>query len=149
SGSPQSRGGSQVGPTRLALARNQDKGASSGANEVSLKNAKRVVLPNGLVLLLYENHRLPLLVAQAHVRHTQILEPEDKAGVAALVGSLLDEGTKEHSGPQIAEMIENVGGTLSMSAEGGAVNVLSDHRDLALKLLLECLSQPKFDKEEF
>jgi zinc protease len=122
---------------------------SGGGSEVSLKDARRVELPNGLVLLLYENHRLPLFVAQAEVRHTQILEPDDKAGVAALVGSLLDEGTKQHSGEEIAEMIEDVGATLTMASDGGSVRALSNHRDLALRMVLECLMSPKFDKEEF
>src|SRR5262249_47589900 len=35
----------------------------------SLKNAERVELPNGLVLLLLEDHRLPIVAAQAYVRH--------------------------------------------------------------------------------
>ena len=37
--------------------------AGGGAGEFSLKDAKRFVLPNGLTLLLWENHRLPIVVA--------------------------------------------------------------------------------------
>ena len=61
----------------------------------------------------------------------------------------LDEGTAKHTGPQIAEMIEDVGGTLSMGATGGSVHVLAPHRHLGLELLLECLAQPNFPKEAF
>lgn len=119
------------------------------AGAMSLNQAKRVVLPNGLVLLLLENHRLPLVVAQASVKHAALLEPEDKAGVSTLTGSLLDEGTAAHGGPEIAELIENVGGSLNLASSGGSVRVLSPHRKLGLSLLLECLSQPSFPKEAF
>jgi zinc protease len=122
---------------------------SEGGTALSLKDAKRVTLPNGIVLLLLENHRLPIVVADASVRHTHLLEPEDKAGVAALIGYLLDEGTTKHTGPEIAEMIETAGGTLSMSSSGGSIKILAPERSLALGLLFECLSQPAFPKEAF
>src|SRR5262249_11409369 len=125
------------------------RSASEGNAALALKDAKRVELPNGLVLLLLENHRLPIVAAEASVRHTHLLEPEDKAGVAALVGYLLDEGTAKHSGPEIAELIENAGGTLSMSSSGGGIRVLSPQRSLALGLLFACLRQPAFPKEAF
>ena len=64
-----------------------------------------VQLDNGVTLLLFENHRLPIVVAAASVRHTRLLEPAAKAGVAELTGRLLDEGTDQQRGQQIAEMI--------------------------------------------
>src|SRR5262249_11607659 len=76
---------------------------AAGPAGISLKDAQRVELPNGLVLLLYENHRLPIVVADASVRDVHLREPEDKAGVAVLTGRLLDEGTAKHTGQQIAE----------------------------------------------
>ena len=115
----------------------------------SLHDVKRVVLPNGLVLLLLENHRLPIVHASAHVNHVGLLEPAEKSGVAALTGSLLDEGTAKHTGPEIAELIENVGGALGMSESGGSVSVLSNDRHLGLELLLECLTQSNFPKDSF
>jgi zinc protease len=121
----------------------------AGGGGLSLKEARRVELPNGLVLLLFENHRLPIITAEALVRHVTLLEPPDKAGVAALTGYLLDEGTTKHTGPEIAELIENVGGQLSLNSSGGSVRVLTPHRHLGLQLLLECLTQPNFPKDAF
>jgi zinc protease len=140
----------QAVPSLTYAARRQlAQNASEGSSAFSFKNAKRVELPNGLVLLLLENHRLPIIVADASVRHVQMLEPPDKAGVAALIGNLLDEGTAKHSSAEIAEMIENVGGTLAMSSSGGSVHVLAPQRTLGLELLFECLSQPTFPKDAF
>lgn len=124
--------------------RAEDKGQG-----FSLEKAKRVVLDNGLTLLLYENHRLPIVAANAYVRNVRLDEPEQQAGVATLTGMLLDEGTAKHSGTQIATAIEGVGGSLELSTSGGSVRVLAPDRDLGLGLLLECLSQANFPEDAF
>ncbi|HEV3118997.1 MAG TPA: insulinase family protein, partial [Gemmataceae bacterium] len=118
---------------RRAPSRSLDTAA--GAAAFSLKDTQRVVLPNGLTLLLLENHRLPIVVADASLRWVGLLEPDAKLGVAKLTGDLLDEGTAKHSGPQIAEMIENVGGSLSFGSSSGSVKVLSPDKSLGLELL--------------
>jgi zinc protease len=120
-----------------------------GGSAFPVKDRKRVVLPNGLVLLLYENRRLPVVYAQASVRDVSLYEPEDKLGVAALLGYMLDEGTKKHTGTEIAEMIEDVGGLLELTSSGGSVRVLTPNRSLGLGLLCECLMQPSFPKDAF
>jgi zinc protease len=125
------------------------RAGEGGRGAVNLKDARRVVLPNGLTLLLYENRRLPNVVAEVLVRNVRLLEPQAKAGVAALTGALLDEGTARHSGPQIAELIEDVGGSLDLDLNGGTLKVLAPDRALGLGLLFECLTQPTFPEEEF
>ncbi|HZU37490.1 MAG TPA: pitrilysin family protein, partial [Gemmataceae bacterium] len=115
----------------------------------SLKKVKRVVLPNGLTLLLFEDHRLPIFVAETYVKGVRLLEPVNKSGLATLTGRLLDEGTDRHSGPKIAELIEDVGGNLGFGASGGSVRTLSPDRHLGLELLFECLSRPAFPDEAF
>ncbi|MBY0526509.1 MAG: insulinase family protein [Gemmataceae bacterium] len=115
----------------------------------SFEGAQKVVLPNGMTLLLLENRRLPIVVAQAHVANPRLHEPADKSGVGNLVGRLLDEGTTKHTGQEIAELIENTGGSLSLSSEGGSVKVLSPDRKLGLGLLFECLATPSFPKDAF
>ncbi len=114
-----------------------------------LKDVKRVELPNGLTLLLYEDHRLPIITAEAQLRRVNAYEADDKLGVAALTGLLLQEGTAKHTGPEIADMIESVGGSLELSSAGGTVKVLSPNRALGLGLLMECLTQPAFAPDAF
>jgi zinc protease len=113
-----------------------------------LKSARTIVLDNGLKLLLLENHRLPIVVAQAHIGRVKLYEPADKVGVATLMGMAIDEGTTTRPGPKIAELIENAGGSLDMHASGGSVKVLADDVDLGLDLLLDCLMNPAFGKDE-
>lgn len=118
-------------------------------SKFSLEPAQRHVLANGLVVWLWEDHRLPMVVVQAEVTDVRLREPSDKAGVAALVGSLLDEGTRKHTGPQIAELIENTGGSLTLHSSGGQLQVLRPDLDQGLSLLIECLTQPTFPNEAF
>jgi zinc protease len=123
------------------------QGKDAPIQRFNLRRAQRVVLDNGLTLLLLENRRLPIVVAEAFVRNGRLLEPEAQAGVAHLAGALLDEGTDKHTGPQIAELIEDVGGSLDFTSSGGDVQVLSGDRSLGLKLLLECLARPAFPQD--
>ncbi len=141
-------------PNRSPLFRSASHGLNSavegaGTGGFTLTAAKRVVLPNGLTVILLEDHRLPIVVADVELSEVSLREPAEKAGVAALMGSLLDEGTDKHTGKQIAAAIENTGGTLSMSSSGGSLKVLTPDTDLGLGLLFECLTRPTFPAEAF
>ncbi|HKB00744.1 MAG TPA: pitrilysin family protein [Gemmataceae bacterium] len=121
---------------------------SKGSANFDLKAAKTVVLDNGLKLLLLENHRLPIVVAQAQVGKVKLYEPADKVGVAALMGDVLDEGTATRTGPDIARLIEDTGGALHTGSSGGSVKVLADDTELGLDLLFDCLINPAFREDD-
>jgi zinc protease len=130
---------------RLTPAARQNRAADvAGAGTFSLKDAKRVVLPNGLVLILLEDHRLPVVVGTASVADVRLREPAEKAGVAAMVGGLFEEGTDKHTGKEIAALIEDTGGSFSVGSSGGSFKVLTPDTKLALGLLFECLTRPSF-----
>jgi zinc protease len=126
---------------------NREAAKNAGAS-FDLKGAKTVVLENGLKLILLENHRLPIVVAEAQVGKVRLHEPANQVGVATLMGSLLEEGTSSRSGPEIARAIEDAGGSLNMSATGGSVKVLADDANLGLDLLFDCLTDPAFREDE-
>jgi len=115
-----------------------------GASTLSLNDAKTVTLPNGLKLLLLENHRLPLVVAEATVGQVRMRQPADKLGVSSLVSLLMEEGTATRKGEEISRLIEDTGGSLSVSSSSGSVKVLSPDTELGLDLLLDCLMNPSF-----
>ena len=121
--------------------------AGGGAKAFSLTSAKRVVLPNGLTVIMLEDHRLPVVVASLAVKDVSLREPADKSGIASFVGGLLEEGTDKHTGPEIAALIEDTGGTMSLSSSGGSLKILTPDTDLALGLMFECLSRPTFPAE--
>ena len=128
---------------------NANAGPTPGGGASSLTKARRTVLPNGLTLITLEDHRLPIVYSRAEVRDIRLREPADKAGIASLVGDLLEEGTNAHTGKEISKLIEDSGGSLSLGAQGGACQVLTPDTDLGLGLFFECLTKPTFPQSEF
>lgn len=113
----------------------------------------RFALPNGLTVLFLEQHALPMIEAHALVRVGSAQDPPDKAGLANLVSSLLDEGTMTLTSAQIAEQIEFVGGSIGARATedytSATVRILKKDADLGLSLLADILQRPSFPKHEF
>ncbi len=124
--------------------------APAGAAEL---RPVRFTLPNGLIVLSLEQHALPVIEAHVLIRAGSAHDPADKAGLANLVASLLDEGTTTRSSAQLAEQIEFVGGSLSARASEdyttATVRVLKKDADLGLSLLADILQNPVFPKHEF
>jgi zinc protease len=81
------------------------------------------------------------------VADVRLREPLDKLGVATLTGNLLEEGTAKHKGKEISALIEDTGGSLTLSSSGGTFRVLTPDTDLGLGLLFECLQTPSFPED--
>ena len=109
-------------------------------------------LPNGMTLLLVENHEEPTLSISLSFRAGSAYDPAGKEGVAALVAELLTKGTPSQNAEQIAEAIESVGGSIGASANDDfltvAADVLSDHADLAFALLGDVTRRATFPDQE-
>ena len=76
----------------------------------------KFVTPNGITVLVLEQHFLPIVEVHALIKTGSAQDPPDKAGLANLVASLLDEGTSTRSSKQLAEQIDFVGGALEAKA---------------------------------
>src|SRR5207237_10713297 len=103
-------------------ARNAERGAKRAddkAGGFSLKDAQRVEIHNGIVLLLFETHRLPIVTAHAELRQVSVYEPEEKRGGAARMGSLLDAGTPKAPVSKIGERRADLGGSQRAAADRG------------------------------
>jgi zinc protease len=82
-----------------------------------LPEAKRIKLPNGLVVLLLEQHDLPLTAMTVALRTGTLEDPAGKPGVSALTEELLRKGTEARSAEQIANEIDFIG--MQFGAGGG------------------------------
>ncbi len=109
--------------------------------------------PNGMTVLVLEQHFLPIVEIHALVKAGSAHDPPDKAGVANLVASLLDEGTTSRSSKQLAEQIDFIGGSLEAKAgedfTTASARVLKKDVDLGFTLLADVLMHPAFPKHEF
>ncbi len=111
-----------------------------------------VALPNGMTLLLVENHEQPTLSISLSFGAGTAYDPAGKEGVAALVAELLTKGTPTRTADQIAAEIEGVGGSIGASAGDDfftvSTDVLSDHADLAFNLLGDVTRRATFPSDE-
>lgn len=113
---------------------------------------KRIVLDNGMVLLLAERHSLPMVTVNVLSKAGAVWDPAEKAGLARLTAGLLDEGTKTRTSSQISETIEFVGGSLSTGggddAASASLTILKKDLDLGMELLADILVNPSFPEAE-
>jgi len=111
-------------------------------------DVERAELANGVVLLLSENHSIPSVSINAIVQAGSRFEEDNKAGLASLVGSLLDAGTATRTSQQIAETIEAAGGQLgsygNYQSSGVMVRVLSKDTVLGLDVTSDLIMNPIF-----
>ncbi|MDH4186019.1 MAG: insulinase family protein [Nitrospira sp.] len=124
-------------------------GASPAAEIVPTK----FLTSNGITVLVLEQHFLPIVEVHALIKTGSAQDPPDKAGLANLVASLLDEGTTTRTSKQIAEQIDFVGGALEAKASEdfttASVRVLKKDIDIGFTLLADMLQRPAFQKQEF
>ena len=115
-------------------------------------DVERVELSNGLVLLLSENHSIPSVSINAVVQAGSRFEADEKAGLASLVGALLDAGTVSRTSQQIAESIEAAGGQLATFGEyqssGAVVRLLSKDAGLGLDVASDLLINATFPEDK-
>lgn len=136
-----------VGPTSPA---DQDAGAVNPARP--RLDVERLVLPNGLVVLLSENHTTASVSITAIVQAGSRFEPDDKAGLASLVGELIDEGTQGRTSDQIAGAVEAVGGRMitagDYQASGVRAAFLSADVSLGLDITADVLMNATFPEDK-
>ena len=113
---------------------------------------RQVTLPNGMMLVVVENHEQPTLSISISFRAGNAFDPVGKEGLAAMVAELITKGTPTQGAEQIAAMIEGVGGSLSAFPTEDfltvATDVLSDHADIAFSLLGSVTRRATFPEEE-
>jgi len=114
-------------------------------------NIERIELPNGLVVLLSENHAIPAVSINAVVKTGERFVTDEMAGLGSLAGELLDDGTASLTAQQIASAIESTGGALvtagGYATTGVSVTLLSSDLELGLQLTADLLRHPTFPED--
>ena len=110
------------------------------------------VLPNGVRLLVVENHRLPILSASLSFSAGKVVDPPGKEGLGGMVAGLLTKGAGKRTAEEISAAIEGVGGSLEASAGADVLTlrggVLSSDAGLLFELLADAVIRPAFPTKE-
>ncbi|MBC7687008.1 MAG: insulinase family protein, partial [Aquabacterium sp.] len=84
------------------------KPAAGPAPIVSLKDPVIFTLPNGMTVLVVENHKFPKVNASLNIDAGPVYEGK-KAGVVNLMGQMLGEGTTTLSKEKFDEAVDMIG----------------------------------------
>ncbi|MEY2493862.1 MAG: zinc protease [Verrucomicrobiota bacterium] len=101
---------------------------------------QKIVLSNGLRLLVREDPRLPLVSMAAVFRGGLLAETRKTNGITRLMAKVLLKGTTTRSAEEIADTIEAVGGSMGSDAGNNSFSVAIDVTQPDLKLGAELLS---------
>lgn len=121
---------------------------------VQLPRPNIVKLPNGLTLILIEDHKLPTVNFTMWITPGQMGDPADFPGLAAFTADMLREGTARRTSAQIAEEADSLGATLNANAAFGesytAVNAsgLIGDAGKILDLMGDIVLHPAFSSDE-
>lgn len=112
----------------------------------------RTVLPNGIVVLVYENFAAQSVVLSGSFRGGGLYETPEKNGLAAFTASALLRGTESRDFTQIAIELEDVGADLDVGSGihrasfGG--KALAEDLPLLVELLADLLRHPSFPEAQ-
>ena len=119
--------------------------------EFNPPDAERVVLENGMVVYLLEDHELPLVTINATLRTGSWLDPADKVGLAGMTGAVMRTGGSAGMSPdEVDEELEQLAASMSIgfAKESGSASLDVLKKDLkrGLQIFADLLRRPAFEQ---
>ena len=113
---------------------------------------QKIELPNGLRLLVKEDHRLPFVEFRAVFQGGVLAETTENNGATMLLAKMLLKGTNTRTAEKIATEIESIGGSIDSyggnNSFGINAEVLSSDFAIGMDLLADVLLNPTFPVNE-
>lgn len=112
----------------------------------------KVILDNGITVLVKENHSVPLFAARAVFLGGVRYEDENTNGVSNFVSETLTRGTQSRSAEDIARGIESIAGDVTgfsgRNSFGVTVEALSRYFAQAMDIFADVIVNPSFNPVE-
>ena len=121
--------------------------------EVTIPVVWTGTLNNGIKLYGIKQSELPLVQYGIVISGGHLLDAIDKAGVASMTASLMNEGTKNKTPEELEDAIRLLGASISFY--GGSENItlrvstLARNFEKTISLVEEMLFEPRWDEEQF
>ncbi len=122
--------------------------------KVRLPHPKEVTLPNGLTVMVLEQHKLPTVSCVLWIKSGALSDPADLPGLASFTADMLREGTAKRSSAQIASELDDLGATFAADAGFGSnlttiqASGLSESMDKFLDLMSDVVLNAGFPSAE-
>ncbi len=122
-------------------------------HDIVMPEIKHVTLPNGMRLLLLEDHELPLINISARIRVGSMYEPADKIGLADITGEVMRTGgTHARTGDELDDQLEQIAASvetsIGLNSGNASVSVLKENIDTGLAVLADVLMNPEFRQDK-
>jgi zinc protease len=122
------------------------------AQAIKMPPHEKIVLKNGLTVLLMEKHGVPIVSFAALVKSGATADPLGQEGLASETAQLLRKGTQKRSAQQFAADLDFIGGSFETGAGADFTTLSAEFltKDLAkgLDLFADALLRPTFPQEE-
>ena len=118
------------------------------APTINIKKPVSFTLPNGLKVLVVEDHKLPRVSFSLQLDNAPYTEG-DKKGMDELTGSLMGNGSKTITKDAFNEEIDFLGADINFSTDGASASGLSKYSKRILELMADGSLNPNFTQEEF
>src|SRR5262245_53105677 len=124
---------------------------------LKLPTPREVKLPNGLTLVLIEDHRAPIVTALVGIplvinQSAGIAEMTNQLALAEATAELITEGAGSRTSEQLAREDETLGGRIASSANSDyaevTVSVLAENVERMMKTLGDVIVRPNFPEDE-
>jgi len=119
---------------------------------ITLPSAHETTLSNGLVVIVVEDSRLPLVSYRLALRTGDAHDPEELPGLMDMLTGLLTEGTESRTSREIADEVARLGATLQAGANSDyttvAASSLATFSENILELLADVALRPVFPANE-
>lgn len=121
--------------------------------DVRVPPYERVQLSNGAVLLLMEQHDVPLISFKAVLRGGALTDPAQQSGMSSLLAAMLEKGAGSRDAFAFANAVASVGGSIATEADAENLAIrgsfLARDQKLMIELLSDMLQRPRLQPEEF
>ncbi len=122
------------------------------AEETHTVNAEKVMLKNGVTLILEQDKTLPVVAVYAGLKGGVRFETEETNGICRFMSKLLIKGTKNRTAREIAEQIESLGSFISprsgKDSFGLSMAIIDRYFKEGLNIFLDVLTNPSFPEYE-
>ncbi len=116
------------------------------AGRANALDMKRMTLSNGAVLMVSEQHLLPMVTIGIAFDAGSRRDPKGKEGLAELTANSLTQGTKELTETEFNQKVDFMGSEISVGAERdnaeASLTSLKKYEDQTLALLAKVLTNP-------
>lgn len=116
-------------------------------------DVERYEAPNGMVVYLREDHKLPEFRIRALIRCGSLYDSDDDAGISGLVGTVLRSGgTRSMTADSLNSTLEFIAASIEtgIGSESGSASLycLSKDIETGVKLFADVLRNPAFDEKK-